>query len=80
MMYLIGPLELLKQLFPSHDWSHARVSLDGSEGVIEAVVTPEIDQKLQAEGVFVLDHAEAIAYLNDPDMIGIWTPESEGVE
>ncbi len=80
MMYLIGSLELLKQLFPSHDWEHARVSLDGAEGVIEAEVTPEIEQGLQGEGVLVLEHADAIEYLNDPDMIGIWVPESEGIE
>lgn len=72
MKYLIGSTQLLQSLFPNIDWDHTRKSFDGEEAVIEAELSPEIEQELMAENVLILDHQEAVEYLNDESSEGIW--------
>lgn len=72
-VYIIGPIELLKTTFPQHDFSHARTSLDGTEAVIEEDIASAQDH-FDKELLF-MDHAEAVEYLNDPEMAGVWYVE-----
>ncbi|KAB2967512.1 hypothetical protein [Zoogloea sp.] len=65
-------MNILKEVFPEHDWEHARKSVDGTEAVIEYEVTPDLEQFLAAEEVIALEHQEAVEYLSDPDQEGIW--------
>ncbi len=77
-IYFIGSLAVLKQLFPSHDFSHVRTSLDGVNAVIEEQPTDDMQKDLIAQKVQCLSHDDAVAYLNDPKQSGVWyAPESE---
>jgi hypothetical protein len=77
-MYLIGPLELLKEQFPTDDFSHVRTSLDGINAVIEKQLTDDMQKDLTALKIQIYNHEDVIALLNGPSSSGIWyTPESE---
>ncbi len=72
-VYIIGPLASLQAAFPQHDFTHARKSLDGLQAVID--VPSESAQEHFDTDLMFLTHEEAVEYLNDPDMAGIWYEE-----
>ncbi|MEW5799962.1 MAG: hypothetical protein AB1728_13255 [Bacteroidota bacterium] len=73
-MYFIGSKEILQERFPELDWEHRRVSIDGSEAVVEYDCDADADivAELEAEGILALTHDDALEYLNHPDMEGVW--------
>lgn len=78
-MYLIGPVSILMEQFPNHDFSHARKSIPGDEVVIEEEISADLQDQLEYQGVLCLNHEDTINYLNDSEMAGIWFPEEEEV-
>lgn len=70
--YIIGNKNDVKAVFANKDYEHARTSLDGDLVVIEAEVDDEIDALLTESGIQVLDHEQAIKYLNAPESEDIW--------
>jgi hypothetical protein len=70
--YLIGPISVLQELYPDHDFDHARKSLDGNQCVIEKEVDQDTIELLESENVLVLSHSEAIEHLNSELSTGLW--------
>lgn len=79
-LYLVGNKNELQSRYPNYDWDHARKSLAGDEAVIEEEITPAQQDYLESNGIYCLTHAEAIEYLNDPSMEGIWYITAQGGE
>ncbi|MFZ4620977.1 MAG: hypothetical protein ACOYNS_10480 [Bacteroidota bacterium] len=80
--YIIGNLSVLQAIFPDHNFSHARLSLDGTQCVIESDLVDDLnsleaiapgevsqDDLLELE---ILTHGQALAFLNAPDQEGVW--------
>jgi hypothetical protein len=76
-MYIIGPLVYLREQFPDHDLTFARKNLDETEVVIEDEISLDKQDELESNSVLCLSHEDAIDYLNDPDMAGIWYHDEE---
>lgn len=75
--YLIGSLAVLQNLYPDHDFDHARKSLDGSLCVIERPVDADDVSLLESENVLVLTHEEALTVLNSKASENVWYKKIE---
>jgi len=75
--YLIGSLSTLKDLYPDHDFDHARKSLDGLQCVIELEIDEDTTIELESQNVLVATHEEALAILNGKNSEGVWYQKIE---
>lgn len=73
-IYIIGATDELKALFPEKDWDHQRLSHDGLQAVVDVEMDEDAAYLFASDnpGLQVMDHAEALAYLNATDKIGVW--------
>lgn len=76
--YIIGKVQDLREIFPDHDFDHARTSLDGSLVVIDEefeIGDPSesfVEDLRESYELEVLSHEEAVAKLNGAESSGVW--------
>lgn len=72
--YIVGTTAAILEALPDIDITHARVTLDGSQIVVDAEIDEDKELELLEFGLEVLTHDQALALVNAPESAGTWYP------